>query len=55
MFDYIFDKCVSLLYILADLFGTTYEVVNVMIFCFIWSLLTILLFYKAYFKKDSKT
>lgn len=40
---YIFQFCVYVLMVLADLFGTTYERVNVWIFCVVWPVLTIAL------------
>jgi hypothetical protein len=36
----IFDLCVELLVWLAALFGTTYEAINVWIFCVLWPLFT---------------
>lgn len=38
-----FDACVQVLLRLADFFGTSYEAVNVWIFCVIWPLLTLAL------------
>jgi len=37
----VFDLCVRLLEWLARVFGTTYEAVNVWIFCVIWPLFTV--------------
>jgi hypothetical protein len=37
----IFDLCVEFLYICAGLFGMTYKVVNVWIFCIAWPVLTV--------------
>jgi hypothetical protein len=34
--NYIFDQCVALLVWLASLTGTTYEQINVIVFCFLW-------------------
>jgi len=41
--NYIFDLCVKLLVWLARKLNTTYETVNVWIFCIIWPLITLLL------------
>lgn len=46
----IFDACVDLLLFIANITGLSYEEVNVIIFCIIWPLLTIYLFYKAFIK-----
>jgi hypothetical protein len=43
MIDAIFNLCVWLLHWLADLFGTTYQAVNVWIFVVIWPLFTLAL------------
>lgn len=43
MIDAIFNGCVVLLLFLADLFGMTYEAVNVWIFVVIWPLFTLVL------------
>jgi hypothetical protein len=43
MTDYIFEKCVVFLHWLARKLGTTYEAVNVWLFCVIWPLLTLFL------------
>lgn len=37
----IFDWCVVLLEWLAKYTGTTYQIVNVLIFCIIWPLITV--------------
>ena len=39
--NYIFDLCVKLLVWLAGKLNTTYETVNVWIFCIIWPLVTV--------------
>ena len=39
----IFDWCVRFLVWLAGIFGLTYKAVNVIIFCFLWPLFTLLL------------
>lgn len=43
MIDAIFDLCVLLLVYLADLFGATYQAVNVWIFVVIWPIITLAL------------
>jgi hypothetical protein len=42
--DYIFDLCVKILLVLAKLTGFTYKEINVIIFCIIWPIITIILF-----------
>ena len=42
--DYIFDLCVKILIELAGFTGFTYKEINVIIFCIIWPIITILLF-----------
>jgi hypothetical protein len=41
--DKIFNMCVLLLLKIADMTGLTYRQINVLIFCIIWPILTILL------------
>ena len=41
MIDLIFDYCVWLLVISADMLGTTYKAINVWIFVIIWPLITL--------------
>ncbi len=41
MIDRIFDVCVELLVWLAEKCGTTYNAINVWIFCIIWPLITV--------------
>lgn len=41
--DTVFGKCVSALQAIARATGTTYETVNVVIFCMIWPAVTIAL------------
>lgn len=48
----IFNFCVDLLYYLANMFNCSYEEINVIIFCFAWPLLTILLIIKIYVQKN---
>ena len=43
MTNYVFDLCAMFLRWLAGLLGTTYEAVNVWIFCVIWPIFTIVL------------
>ena len=40
---YVFQFCVYLLMMLAELFGTTYERINVWVFCVIWPVFTLVL------------
>jgi len=46
----IFNICVDILVYIANITGLTYEEVNVIIFCFLWPVLTVYLFYKAFIK-----
>lgn len=51
MVDYIFRQSVQFLYWVAEVFGTTYEMVNVVIFCVIlptYLLFTHILYAKVY-------
>ena len=41
--DYIFEKCVVFLHWIARKLGTSYEAVNVWVFCVIWPLFTLFL------------
>lgn len=41
--DGLFDLCVKFLLWLADLFGVSYNTINIWIFCVIWPLFTIAL------------
>ena len=43
MIDKLFLLCVKLLQWLAGKFGTTYEAVNILIFCIVWPLITLAL------------
>jgi hypothetical protein len=43
MIDRVFNLCVDILVSLASLFGTTYEAINIWIFCVIWPLFTVFL------------
>jgi hypothetical protein len=53
MIDRIFDLCVKLLVKIAELTGTTYKTVNVIIFCVLVPIAFILLFMMYYnAKKD---
>ena len=42
--DTVFDFCVKLLFVIADIMGITYEEINVWIFCVIWPILTLIMF-----------
>ena len=42
--DEIFNFCVYLLYDLANMFGISYEEINVWIFCIIWPIASLILF-----------
>ena len=48
----IFNLCVSFLKIIVGLTGLSYQVVNVILFCFIWPALTLYLIYKLYSQKQ---
>ena len=50
MVNYIFYWCVNFLDNLADLFGTTYEWINILIFIIIYPLFVILLFIIIYYQ-----
>ena len=39
--DTVFDLCVELLLLLAQLSGLTYKEINVWIFCIVWPLMTL--------------
>ena len=41
--DALFDLCVQILLWLADLFGVSYNTINIWIFCIIWPIFTIVL------------
>lgn len=47
--NYLFNKCVDLLYYLATMFSMSYEEINVILFCIVWPMITLFLIYKAYF------
>ncbi|MCX6158164.1 MAG: hypothetical protein WCK13_12875 [Ignavibacteriota bacterium] len=51
MIDKIFDLCVKLLVKIAELTGTTYKTVNVIIFCVLVPMAFILLFVMYYNKQ----
>ena len=42
--DTVFDFCVKLLFVIADIMGITYEEINVWLFVVIWPLLSLVLF-----------
>ncbi len=39
----IFDACVKILYVMAGCTGLTYKQINVIIFCMVWPVITVLL------------
>ena len=41
--DFLFDLCVDILLWLADLFGVSYNTINIWIFCVIWPIITVVL------------
>ena len=41
--DFLFDLCGKVLLWLADLFGVSYNTINIWIFCIIWPILTLAL------------
>ena len=41
--DACFDLCVDILLWLADLFGVSYNTINIWVFCIIWPILTLVL------------
>ncbi len=41
LIDACFDVCVAILMWLADLFGVSYNTINIWIFCILWPLLTL--------------
>jgi len=41
--DFLFDLCVKILLWLADLFGVSYNTINIWIFCIIWPIITLFL------------
>ena len=50
MIDYLFYVCVDLLVWLAELTGTTYELINIIIFVIGYPLFVILLLFIIYFQ-----
>ncbi len=42
--DQTFNFCVKLLFDIAEIFGITYEEINVWIFCVIWPIASLVLF-----------
>ena len=42
--DQTFNFCVKLLFNIAEIFGITYEEINVWIFCVIWPIASLVLF-----------
>jgi hypothetical protein len=47
MMDILFNVCVVLLFGIAEALGTTYETVNVILFVFMWPMLTVFLITKC--------
>lgn len=47
--DSLFDSCVWLLFVLARFFGTSYNAVNILVFCILWPLATLALIGLAIF------
>lgn len=41
--DALFDACVWILFVAARFFGTSYNTINIWIFCIIWPLVTLAL------------
>jgi uncharacterized membrane protein YcjF (UPF0283 family) len=41
--DAVFDLCVQILLWLADLFGVSYNTINIWIFCVLWPIFTVVL------------
>jgi len=41
--DALFDLCVRILLFLADLFGVSYNTINIWIFCVLWPIVTVAL------------
>ena len=50
MIDYLFYLCVDILVLLAELTGTTYELINIIIFVIGYPLFVILLLFIIYFQ-----
>ena len=48
--DIIFAACCGIMYGMADMFGRTYEYVNVVLFCYVEPLLTVLMILGALFR-----
>jgi hypothetical protein len=55
-YEMIFRECVSLLYFVASVFNTSYEAINIWIFCIIWPILFVLLIARnIYLKRRLKS
>lgn len=50
--DKIFDACVSMLLDMAELTGLSYKQINVVIFCFLWPIVTLYLVLKVLRQRD---
>jgi hypothetical protein len=55
MVDQVFNLCVDLLLWLGDLTGLGYNGINVLIFCVIWPVFTLLLMYVVYVQRKEIT
>lgn len=53
--DFVFDACVNLLLLIGYVTGLSYNAVNVLIFCVIWPILTVVLFVAVLFGWRKKT
>lgn len=53
LIDYVFMLCVKFLVWLGDIFGLSYNAINVIIFCVIWPIFTVYLLYKNYSLKKT--
>lgn len=47
--DFVFDACVNLLLIIGALTGLSYNAVNVIIFCVVWPILTLILLTNVFY------
>lgn len=55
-YEVVFRECVDILYLLAYVFNTSYEAINIWIFCIIWPMLFILLICRnIYLKRRLKS
>lgn len=49
--DFVFDACVNLLLFIGALTGLSYNAVNVIIFCVIWPILTVVLLVMVFMRR----